>query len=275
MQWSLARQAFLQETRQPDEYINLERAALYMAQEVYPTLEVEEYINALETMAQEVLERLPAERYPLKVLQTINHYLFEDLKFKGNQTNYYDPRNSYLNDVIDRRLGIPITLALVYLAIARRVEFPMVGVGLPGHFLIRPVVGEMDVYVDVFHQGEILFPQDCQALLAKLYQQSIVWRPEFLEPVTSRQFLARMLGNLKGVYIGRGEIDQALSAIDRILMLFPDAPMELRDRGVIYFQLKRWIEARQDLEAYLDKLPDAPDRPIIQQVMERIEEELT
>ncbi|WP_068818740.1 SirB1 family protein [Phormidesmis priestleyi] len=270
MDFSLARQHFYQEVQQPDEQINLERAALYIAQEEYLDLDVDEYLNALDMMADDVREQLPIESYPLKILKTINHYLYGNLGFAGNTENYYDPRNSFLNDVIDRRTGIPITLSLVYLAIAQRLDFPMVGIGMPGHFLIRPIQEDMDIFVDAFSQGEILFPQDCQDRLNQMSGQSVEMQPQFLAAVTSRQFLARMLTNLKATYLNRGEMEKVLAAIERILLLFPDAAFELRDRGILYFRMNRWIEARQDLEAYLDALPMADDRDTIRKLLNRI-----
>ncbi len=270
MDFSLARQHFYQEVQQPDEQINLERAALYIAQEEYPDLDVDEYLNALDTMADDIREQLPIESYSLKILKTINHYLYENLGFAGNTEDYYDPRNSFLNDVIDRRTGIPITLSLVYLAIAQRLDFPMVGIGMPGHFLIRPIQEDMDIFVDAFSQGEILFPQDCQDRLNQMSGQSFEMQPQFLAAVTSRQFLARMLTNLKATYLNRGEMEKVLAAIERILLLFPNAAFELRDRGILYFRMNRWIEARQDLEAYLDALPMADDRDTIRKLLNRI-----
>ncbi|MEB3293897.1 MAG: transglutaminase-like domain-containing protein [Synechococcales bacterium] len=269
---SLPRQRFIEAVRQPDDQIDLERAALYMAQEEYPDLDVEDYINALDVMAEELRERLPQTLYPLKVIQTINRYLYDDLQFAGNSLDYYDPRNSYLNQVIDRRVGIPITLALVYLAIARRVDFPMVGVGMPGHFLIRPIADEMEVFVDPFNSGETLFRQDCEALLQQVYQQPVPLRSEFLDAVSHRQFLLRMLGNLKAIHLNRGDMHNALAAIERILILYPEAIGELRDRGILYFQMQRWTEARQDLEQYLDQTPSAQDRSMIQQLLSRIDQ---
>jgi len=270
MDFSLARQHFYQEVQQPDEQINLERAALYIAQEEYLDLDVDEYLNALDMMADDVREQLPIESYPLKILKTINHYLYENLGFAGNTEDYYDPRNSFLNDVIDRRTGIPITLSLVYLAIAQRLDFPMVGIGMPGHFLIRPIQEDMDIFVDAFSQGEILFPQDCQDRLNQMSGQSVEMQPQFLAAVTPRQFLARMLTNLKATYLSRGEMEKVLAAIERILLLFPNAAFELRDRGILYFRTNRWIEARQDLEAYLDALPMADDRDTIRKLLNRI-----
>jgi len=270
MDFSLARQHFYQEVQQPDEQINLERAALYIAQEEYLDLDVDEYLNALDMMADDVREQLPIESYPLKILKTINHYLYGNLGFAGNTENYYDPRNSFFNDVIDRRTGIPITLSLVYLAIAQRLDFPMVGIGMPGHFLIRPIQEDMDIFVDAFSQGEILFPQDCQDRLNQMSGQSVEMQPQFLAAVTPRQFLARMLTNLKATYLSRGEMEKVLAAIERILLLFPNAAFELRDRGILYFRTNRWIEARQDLEAYLDALPMADDRDTIRKLLNRI-----
>ncbi len=272
MEFSLARQRFYQEVRQDDEQINLEKAALYIAQEEYPELDVDEYLNAIDKISAEIQTRLPEEPYPLRIVQTINQYLYKDLGFSGNSEDYYNPRNSFLNDVIDRKTGIPISLALLYLAIAKRINFPMVGIGMPGHFLIRPAVNEeMDIFVDAYHDGEILFPQDCQERLNQLAGQPVEMRPKFLEAVTARQFLARMLTNLKGIYLNQGKIEKCLSMIERILILFPDAPFELRDRGIIYFQTNRWIEARQDLEGYLDSVPNTNDRDVIQQLLDQIE----
>lgn len=270
---AIARQLFTQEVQQSDEQISLERAALYIAQEEYPDLAVEAYINGLDTMAADVLEQLPHELYPMKVLQTINRYLFEDLGFTGNRTEYYDPCNSFLNDVIDRRTGIPITLSLVYLAIAERINFPMIGVNMPGHFLIRPIVDEMEVFVDTFHQGEILFPQDCEELLIKVFDRRVELRPEYVEPVGNRQFLGRLLTNLKVIYLNQKSFDKALDALDRILLLFPDSALETRDRGVINYRLNRYTVARQDFEHYLAIAPMAEDAQLIREILDDLPED--
>lgn len=274
MNFSQARQLFYQEIHQPDDQINLARAALYLALEEYPQLDVEQPLNALDTMADEVKERLPAEPYPLRLIQTINQYLYQDLGFAGNTDNYYDPRNSFLNDVIERRTGIPITLSLVYLAIAERINFPMIGVNMPGHFLIRPRFDEMEVFVDAFNQGEILFLQDCQQRLSQLYGRAIELQPGLLEAVSPHQFLARMLTNLKAIYLSQSNLQKALAAIERILLLFPEAAPELRDRGLLYYHLNRWVEARQDLEIYLNYAPAAEDAVVIRQVLEQMNRDL-
>lgn len=264
-------QNFYEEINQKDEQINLGLAALYIAQQEYPNLDIEEYLNAFDTMAQEVKERLPDSYYPLKIIQTINQYLFEDLGFQGNTTDYYDSRNSFLNEVIDRRTGIPITLSIVYLEIAKRIDFPMVGIGMPGHFIIRPNFEEAGIFVDVFNQGEILFEQDCEQRLEQVYQQPVKLQPHFLEPVTNKQILVRMLTNLKYIYLNRKQLSKAISIIEQILIMLPYHPLELRDKGLIYYQLGQWEKASQDLGFYLALLPDAQDATAIRKLLENIE----
>jgi regulator of sirC expression with transglutaminase-like and TPR domain len=267
MNFSSARQYFDQEIQQPDERIDLAKAALYIAQEEYPNIDPEEYLNAFDTMALELEERLPSQRYPLRVIQSINQYLYDDLGYAGNVEDYYDPRNSYLNDVIERRLGIPITLALVYLEVARRIDFPMVGVGMPGHFLIRPDIADTEIFIDAFNGGEIMFPQDCQERLTQFYQQPVQLQPEFLATVSKRQILARMLANLKYIYLNQQELEKALAAVERILLLFPGASLELRDRGLLCYELGLSDQAANDLEAYLAKAPHAQDAAAIRQIL--------
>lgn len=267
MNFSSARQYFYQEIHQPDEHIDLAKAALYIAQEEYPDLEPEEYLNALDTMASEVQERLPSSRYPLRMIQSLNQYFYDDLGFAGNKTDYYDPRNSFLNDAIDRRLGIPITLSLVYLEVARRIDFPMVGIGMPGHFLIRPDIPDVEIFVDAYNRGEIMFAQDCQERLAQMFQQPVTLQPEYLAPVSNRQFLARMLTNLKYIYLKQQELEKTLAAVERILLLFPDVSLEVRDRGLLYYQLGHYPQAVEDLQTYLAKVPDAEDAIVIRRLL--------
>ncbi len=274
MNCSPYRQLFDSEINQSDEKIDLAKAALYLALEDDREFDPDEYLNALDTMANEVQETLPETLYPLRIIKSINNYLYNDLGFTGNTIDYYDPRNSFLNQVIERRTGIPITLSLVYLEIAKRINFPMVGIGMPGHFLIRPDFEEAGIYVDAFNQGEILFPQDCQERLAKIYGQPVELQPQFFATVSNKQFLARMLTNLKAIYLNRNEGLKAIAAIDRILLLFPNAVIEKRDRGVLYYQLNLWAEARQDLESYLVNFPQADDAEIIRELLAKMTQNL-
>ena len=271
MNFPRARQLFYQEINQPDGSIDLAKAALYMALEEYPNFEPQEYLDALDSIADEVRSRLPLQNYPLRIIQTINGYLYEDCQFSGNDADYYDPRNSFLNQVLDRRTGIPISLSLVYLEVAKRIDFPMVGIGMPGHFLIRPDFEDAGIFVDAFNGGEILFPEDCQGRLSQIYGQPMDLPPAFLAPVSRRQFLGRMLGNLKAIYLQQQDALRVLSAIERILLLFPDALGERRDRGILYYQLGRLSEARHDLKQYLRNAPNADDAARIRQLVDRLD----
>jgi regulator of sirC expression with transglutaminase-like and TPR domain len=270
-QLSPARLEFAREVRQAEAEICLERAAFWMAAEVDAGLDLEVYLQRFETLAAAVESLLPAERYPLRVVKAINTVLFEQEGFRGNRDRYYDPRNSFVPVVLQRRTGIPITLSLIYGAIARRLEFPVVGIGMPGHFLMRPDFADANIFIDAFHEGEVLFPEDCEARLAQVYGRSVPLRPEFLQPVTKRQWLVRMLTNLKAIYLSQNDFAQALAAVERILLVDPDLVSELRDRGLLNYQLQNWSAARQDLQTYLDQAPTAPDHHPIAELLEHLE----
>jgi len=267
---SLAREKFTQEMMLPDHEIDLAKVALYIGQEETPNLDINSYLIQLDEWAQQVQALLPVERYPLRVIQALNQVLYEDLGFHGNEKDYYDPRNSFLNEVIERRTGIPITLALVYLEVARRIDFPMVGIGMPGHFLIRPQFKDAGIFVDAFHKGEVLFPQDCEERLQEIYQQPIALEPEFLEAVSKRELVARMLTNLKLIYINHQDLERALSVIERLLLVFPDVITEQRDRGLLSYQLGRLPQAIADLKTYLAHFPEASDAAMIQLLLRQI-----
>jgi len=268
MSQSSALQRFEAEVNCPDDEIDLAKAALWIAQAEYPDLDPAVSLKRLDWMAAALGDRLPAERYPLKLVQTINQYLFEELGFDGNQADYYDPRNSFLNEVLERRTGIPLTLSMVYLALAERLQFPMVGVGMPGHFIIRPRVAEMELYVDPFHQGEILFKEDCERLLEQVYQRPVSLTEAMLPEVTPRQCLVRMLTNLKMIYLKQSNFGKAVSSVEGLLILVPDAPRELRDRGLLLYELERWQAAIDSLARYLELEPGASDRPVIQRLID-------
>jgi regulator of sirC expression with transglutaminase-like and TPR domain len=202
---------FLAEIDKNDREIDLSKAALYIAQIEYPNLDIDRYLSILQTMGREVAQKLPETQYPLKTIEIINQYLYTELQFRGNDRDYYHPSNSLLNDVIDRRTGIPITLALIYLDIAKSIGFPMVGIGMPGHFIIRPNFEDAGIFVDVFDRGEILFVEDCRQKLMGIYQQDIPFlSPEILQPISNRQFLLRMLNNLQVSYLNLPDFNRAL-----------------------------------------------------------------
>ncbi|PSP19646.1 MAG: hypothetical protein BRC58_00660 [Cyanobacteria bacterium QS_8_64_29] len=262
----IGRQNFRRAIAVPDERIDLGRAALYLAQEDDPHLDPEATLATLDRMAQALHSRLPPERYPLRVIHTINDYLYGELSFCGNRQDYYNPRNSFLHQVLAHRTGIPISLSLVYLELARRIDFPMVGIGMPGHFLIQPDFEGAGIFVDAFEGGEILFEQDCQAKLQQIYQQPVSLERHWLQPIGNRQFLARMLTNLKAIYLERQDVARTLAAVERIVLLFPEAARERRDRGLLYYQLGDRQAAARDLAYYLQCEPNARDAATIRRL---------
>jgi regulator of sirC expression with transglutaminase-like and TPR domain len=267
---SPARQKFWQVAHTPDLQMSIEHlleGALAIAWEEYPRMDLGHYREMCDRMVADLQSRLAKINYPLKVIQEINQYLFVEQGFAGNDHDYYDPRNSFINDLLDRRLGIPLTLSLVYMVISDRLGFPMDGISFPGHFIIRPQHPDLEIFIDPYHKGEILFPEDCAAKLKQLYGYDIPLQPEYLEPVSIRRILERLLNNLKMIYLRRREPAKALAAIERSLMLNPDVPTQWRDRGLICYQLDRHIEARIDLENYLQEVPYAEDGRIILQLI--------
>ncbi len=250
--------------RVADEGVDLVEGALLIAQVEYPELDRGVYRHRLEEMGREAQQACvggqTAER-----LERLSRLFAERWGFHGNRDDYYDPRNSFLNDVLDRRTGIPITLSLVYIEVGRRAGLELVGVGMPGHFLVG-CADRSDLYVDAFSEGALLTRADCAARLREL-QPEVVFRPEFLEPVGPRLVLTRMLNNLLEIYLRTKRFPKALTAVEMALCLQPGEPEWLRRRAVIHYQLKNYSRAIADLEHYLELVPEAADREaIIQQL---------
>jgi regulator of sirC expression with transglutaminase-like and TPR domain len=198
---SLARRAaddrFLAFCLSHGEDLNLEEGAWLLAQTQYPDINLEAYQALLDSYAGELRERLDPGADADRLLGAFNQYLFGDLGFKGNEQNYYDPENSYLNRVIDRRTGNPINLSLVYLLLARRLRLPVAGIGLPGHFVCRYQSPSEEYYIDVFNKGKLWTKANC---VQYLLQGDYKLEDDYLSPVTSRRFLQRVCGNLHQVY---------------------------------------------------------------------------
>mmetsp|Transcript_14545 Transcript_14545/g.23952 ORF Transcript_14545/g.23952 Transcript_14545/m.23952 type:complete len:437 (+) Transcript_14545:265-1575(+) len=262
---------FAEELGKPDDEINFLRAAMYIAMHRRPDLQrvedAEMEIAELAADLEKTLPPNPADRFPLRTLKAIGRYMFEELGFQGNQEEFYDPRNSCLDEVLARRKGIPITLSLVYMELARRVGMPMVGVNLPAHFMIRPVVDEMEVLVDCFRGGEILFVEDVEEMLKKHYTmgdgETVTIDRSFFqdEDVKPRAFFTRMLTNLKQIYFNRDEYASALQIIGYQSHCAPDANVLLynrRDGGICLFLMQRYEEAVEELTGYLKDSAEGP-----------------
>jgi regulator of sirC expression with transglutaminase-like and TPR domain len=247
-------------------------AALMMARVEYPHLDAGPYLDRLDAMGHEASLRVrAAARVPGNPPQNVdpeayarvmalNDYLFREERFVGNEERYEDPRNSFLNEVLDRRTGIPITLALVYLEVARRAGLVAQGVNFPGHFLVRcpastamawSAGAEEDLIIDVFHGGALLSERACRDLLRRHAGEAAVWHPHLLGRATKAQILTRMLLNLKNVYVRMFSFPQARDITELLLAVDPSAINELRDRGLLAYHLNDFSAALRDLQSYL------------------------
>jgi len=243
----------------PDRDVDLAEAALLVAAEEYPELDVRGYLVRLDEMGCALRQRLEEEPRPERAVMALNRYLFQEQGFRGNTECYYDPRNSYLNEVLDRRTGIPITLSTVYMEVARRAGLEVEGVGLPGHFVVRIQNPGRALLVDPFHGGTLLTPKDCQKRLDRIFGGRVKMEPRMLEPCRRRDMLERMLRNLKAVYIRDQDVTRALRVVDLLICIQPGTAEDLRDRGILYAALDCYAFAARDIEAYLALAPKAPD----------------
>jgi len=259
-----ARQSFSEIAALDDTALSLDHAALTMALGEYPNLEIQEYLRKLDTLAARADVLIGEDRAAINVIEALNEVLFVQEGFRGNVEDYYDPRNSYLNEVLDRKLGIPITLSVLYMEVAKRINFPIHGIGFPGHFLVKHVAGNRDIIIDAFELGRILTLNDCQELLDKIHKGSVEMNAALLQPMRKRMILTRMLYNLKGIYTQKEHYHRALAVVDCILMLNPGTPSELRDRGLLYMQTSLFSKALADLETYLARSIAPEDSAYIQ-----------
>jgi regulator of sirC expression with transglutaminase-like and TPR domain len=247
----------------PDAQINLAEAALLIAAEEYPHLDIGGYLDHIRRIAERIKDRVGLEPEPVRLIQALNNFLFDEEGFRGNSEDYYDPKNSFLNEVIDRRKGIPITLSILYMEIARRLDLPLVGVGLPGHFIVKYEAAEREILVDPFHQGALLSEEDCQRTLDRIYDGKVAFHRDLLTRTSKRQILARMLNNLKGIYLQLRDLPRALGVAERLVLIDPGSPTLLRDRGLVYGEMNKLAQAVADLRRYLEAAPHAEDREAI------------
>lgn len=298
---------------QPDATLNLAEAALVIASQEYPGLKESAYLDEIDQMADDVSVLLSGETDPWRVIGILNDYLFNKKGFHGNQIEYNDPCNSYLNDVLDRHTGIPITLSLVYLEIARRLQLPMEGLGLPGHFIVRyhkPAAGQssslvegsrnsqtipgiqpgmarllqpaedtdeeeaITILIDPFNKGDIISEEDCIDQLRQLYGRNAPFLSTFMRPVTNHQFLTRLLNNLKTNYSRAEDFERTLRIEQFIIALNPSDWSEIRDRGAIHFRLGHFWSAIHDMRSYLRHVPNASDTDQINNHIRKIYQEM-
>lgn len=259
-----ARQAFADIVSLDETTFPLDRAALTLGLEDYPGLDIADYLGRLDTFAARAEVLLGRDRSPINVIESINEVLFIQEGLHGNKEDYYNPKNSYLNEVLDKKKGIPITLSIIYIEVAHRIGFPIEGVGIPGHFIAKHVLEDREILIDAFNQGKILTLKDCQELLDPMYGGSVSISPSLLQAMGKKAIITRMLYNLKGIYYQKEAYDKALAIVERILMINPQVPSEIRDRGLLYMQTSFFAKALADLKYYLAHTSASEDKTYIE-----------
>ena len=271
MEASEARRRFAAYIRRPATDIRLAEGALLIALEAYPEMNIDSRLRLLDGMAKSVSGSLGMELEPRRIVSRLNACLFKDHGLRGNRKDYYDPRNSFLNEVLDRKVGIPITLSIIYIDVGRSIGLPVSGVGLPGHFIVRYGARPEPFYVDPFHTGKLLSAKDCAERVKEIYGRDMPWQDSFLDAVDDLHILSRVLNNLKVIYVRKGAHELALGAVERLVLLHPGVPSEIRDRGLLRAQLGHLQTALDDLNAYLEACPEAPDADAMRRHVEALQ----
>jgi regulator of sirC expression with transglutaminase-like and TPR domain len=262
MDATLAGLEFAQLVKRSDQLASqpaLDRACLLISAAFDKRADVDRCEAQLDEIAESARRILGCSTESYAIAGAVCRALFDECGFTGNSSHYDDPRNSLLSDVLDRRVGIPITLSIVVMEVSRRLGLPLDGVGLPGHFVVRFPDPTSRLYIDAFAGGRILDTADCVRLVERQSGGRITWTDDFLDPVTPTAILKRVLVNLKNSLSQAKDYGAALTAIELQLALDPEDPTELRDRGILFARLHRYDRAIADLEAYLERSPDAAD----------------
>lgn len=270
-----ARERFRKIVELPDRMIDLTEAALVIALEEYPSLQLDRYLDQIDEWGEAIRERIEGSPDIERIVAEINRFLFEQEGFHGEADDYYDPRNAYLNEVLDRHAGLPIALSILYIEISRRVGVEMAGVSLPGRFLVKVTGPWGELLIDPFDGGRVLTSLECQLILDRVYGGAVSLNEHHLRATTRHDVLARVLSHIKAIHQARGEADRVMADIDRLLMLDRDDPYELRDRGLVAMKLHRYEDAIGALEAYLARAPHADDRRRIEEQIRYLREWLS
>jgi regulator of sirC expression with transglutaminase-like and TPR domain len=260
---AMARQRFLELAHRPESLLDLTEASLVIALEEYPGLEVDRYLRQMDAWSKAIRERIEGCSDIARIIEEINRFFFEQEGFHGEGSDYYDPRTAFLNEVLDRHAGLPITLSIIYIELCRRVGVQTSGVALPGHCLVRVSAAGEDILIDPFDDGRVLTAVECQKLLDQVFGGGVRLSEHHLRNCSKRQVLAKLLSHLKAVYMTHDDFDGALASIDRLLILDENDPYEMRDRAMVAMRTHRYSEALESQERYLALLPHAEDRRAI------------
>jgi regulator of sirC expression with transglutaminase-like and TPR domain len=254
-------------SREVDAPFDIAELALHLARDEYPSIDVDAHLAELNAMAQE------AKRYfqgdlPARV-HGLTRYLFHDMGFRGNQKNYYDPLNSYFNQVLERRTGIPITLSVLVMAVGKRAGLHVEGVGLPGHFVVKAVDGDGEVVFDPFHGGRVLTAADCENVVRQVTKREITVTEDTLKGLPSCLIVMRMLNNLKAIYLKQADMQRAIRVLQRLRQLAPEDIELQRDLGICLVHAGQHGKALDLLAAYLEQAPEAMDAEAVRDVLRR------
>jgi regulator of sirC expression with transglutaminase-like and TPR domain len=253
-----------------NEDVPLDLAALQVATIEHPEMLAEPYLGLLDSHATELGERVDSETTGEEFVALLNQYLVEELGFRGNEEDYYNPANSCLDSVLTERAGIPITLSVLYIEIARRLDRPIYGIGLPGHFLVQYDDGEFSTYIDPFNGGRLLFEQECLTLATQVTGYDVSADRSVLEPVSKRHTLIRMLNNMRAVYFRLQDPARSSAVLDLLITAEPGAPDAYKHRGICRAQMELFKGARTDFETYLKLEPEAFDRAEVEAQIEKM-----
>lgn len=253
----------------PDYRIGLGASALTIAKLEYPDLDTLHYVEQLNDLASRLQSRIEKVTTPQEQVEEMNRFLFQEEGFQGNRSEYYDPRNSFLNQVLERKLGIPITLSIVYIEVARRAGLPAYGIGFPGHFLTGFLTDKGRILIDPFDNGQILNEDDCRRML-QAHPGRSPFKQSLLDPAWPKQILVRLLRNLKGIYWRLSQDVMALRTIEWILILDPNSAAEVKERGFIRDAMGDVPGALKDLQRYLELMPDAGDEEELSITIDRL-----
>ena len=248
---------------------DLALGALLIAATDDPNVDIDGTSANLDRMGEAARSRIPEHADALQELNAITDLLFGVIGFTGNRDDYYDPRNSYLNQVLERRLGIPITLSLLCMEVGRRAGVPILGIGMPGHFLIRHR-REENFFVDAFNGGVLLNRDECGTLMREAAGDGARLESSHLDPVTPREILARILRNLKAVYWDQEDFDRCITTIGALMAVLPDRPEEQRDRGVVHLKAGNHQQSADDFAAYIEAAPNAADIETVRNALSRL-----
>lgn len=255
-----------------DDAIRLDCAALHLARDYYPNLCLDGCLRQLDEFAERVADQRPGLEAPLRYA-ALRHVLVETLEFRGNEDDYYDPENSYLNRVLERRMGIPISLAAIWIEVGRRLKWPIAGVGFPGHFLVRLDDPERFVICDPFNEGESLALEDCSALLESK-QPGLKFCRSMLEPVSTRAVLVRMLNNLRTIYLCSADWQRAITVLERLCAAEPACAQHAQELAMIYRRAGDPRRAYAHLAAFIHRCPESREFKDVYASLEAVEDDL-